>query len=98
MTCREKLMKECPNKVRSDQAGGCKGCPSDYFMISDPPWCSYGDSSVDCTRCWAREYKEDRKDLKEETIVEIEGILMNSDLKWQIIYDPANSSYHIDID
>lgn len=55
MTCREKLMKEHPEKVSKEYNGGCAGCPSTYGYLPNPKWCN---SSCNCTMCWDREIPE----------------------------------------
>jgi len=100
MTCREKLKKEHPSLVANHFYGGCNGCPDDYGYMDVPHFCDCDPVGEKCTKCWNREIPgtEPSKDVKDDVIIEIESLLMNSDLKWQISYDPASGSYHIDID
>ena len=53
MTCREKLTIEHPHSVDVGFMGGCANCPSDFFEISIPDYCSCDEET--CTKCWDRE-------------------------------------------
>lgn len=58
MTCREKLMKEHPDKVREYWLGGCCGCPYDLGYLDKPEYCYPWGNNALCTKCWDREIPE----------------------------------------
>lgn len=81
MTCKELLKLHNPQPgidfISDDWVGGCKGCPSEYGYLEDPPYCPNKQNGTRksndtlCTTCWGREIPEfDNKDtiLKEDTI------------------------------
>ena len=61
MTCRNKLKLEHPKAVVRMFRGGCKGCPSDYGYLGDPPR-SDGKCIISCRACWDREIPEEVDD------------------------------------
>ena len=61
MTYKEKLMEYDPDSVNPRFAGGCAGCPGDYFMNAPTlhincilPETDIGEK---CVLCWNRKYK-----------------------------------------
>lgn len=81
MTCKELLKLHSPRPsidfISDDWVGGCKGCPSEYGFLEDPPYCPNKQNGTRksndtlCTTCWSREIPESyNKDtiLKEDTI------------------------------
>jgi hypothetical protein len=76
MTCGEKPKIEYPYKVNNCWFGGCAGCPSEYFYLSDPAWCSKTNTGTKfddrelCTKCWDREIpgtEENKEEVKMKT-------------------------------
>lgn len=80
MTCKELLKLYNPQPgidvISDDWVGGCRGCPSEYGYLEDPPYCPNKQNGTRksndtlCTTCWSREIPEfDNKDtiLKEDT-------------------------------
>lgn len=66
MTYHEKLAKEHPEAIRTDEWGNCEGCPADYGYSDDHASnCPFGPSPVNCTRCWNREIPEEPKKPEE---------------------------------
>lgn len=53
MTCREKLLIEHPDMVKSIYWGGCNGCPDDYGYLPTRSDCNSSDGT--CRACWDRE-------------------------------------------
>jgi hypothetical protein len=60
MTCREKLMREHPEKAGQVLgAGGVNACPGHYGYLPTPKWCDYNPryhtGGTRCAECWDRE-------------------------------------------
>lgn len=75
MTCREKLKKEHPERVRDGACGGCVGCPDDYGYLdrkdTECPRKRMGDGDR-CTTCWSKEILEDNTTSPVKNIVVFE--------------------------
>lgn len=94
MTCREKLMKEHPEKVGDKYNGGCSLCPSEYGYLDNPKWCN---PKYNCARCWNREIPGTERDDIIDIVIQIENILHNTDLHWMMMYNPDTKVYGITV-
>ena len=87
MTCKELLKLHNPQTsidfISDDLVGGCKGCPSEYGYLEDPPYCPNKQNGTRksndalCAKCWNREIPEcDNKNtiLKEDIIGKINSV------------------------
>lgn len=86
MTCKELLKLHNPQPsidfISDDWVGGCKGCPSEYGYLEDPPYCPNKQNGTRksndalCTTCWGREVPEYNKNaiLKEDIIDKINSV------------------------
>lgn len=72
MTCREKLAMERPEEFKKFANGCCKGCPSGYGYLPDPPNC-VDDWDWNCNDCWDREIPEETP--KDTVTIELHDIM-----------------------
>ena len=84
MTCREKLKIEHPEYVDTSYRGGCKGCPSNYGYLPDPPAIKgyFDDCTITCTVCWDREIPvEDLKKIEDEAVARMKKECFSGDIE-----------------
>ena len=90
MTCREKLMLECPDKVDSRWSGGCYSCPHTYGYLP------YYDCSNDCDECWNREIPGTENVKKENDIMPTHTInVTTKKTKAELVEEIRHAHEHI---